>query len=119
MKFIHFETGQHISLIGNCKTGCCHGLLVLIVLILGHFETMENVTVNAYCSMTIDHYVPTISRIDHLDIKTFGDMSVRTDNEAMTTILGTTLTVRSGAKVRNTQITRNLTFVQSLLSKLN
>lgn len=66
----------------------------------GHFETMENVTVNAYCSLTIDHYEPTVNKIDHLDIKTFGDMSVTTNREALTTLVGTTLTVRSGAQVQ-------------------
>jgi hypothetical protein len=36
---------------------------------------------------------------DHLDIKTFGEMKITTDREALTTIEGTTLTVRSGSLV--------------------
>ena len=39
--------------------------------------------------------------MEHLDIKTFGSVSVTTPNVATTTLNGTTLTVRSGAKVRN------------------
>lgn len=60
---------------------------------------MDNVTVNAYCSLTIDHYQPTTNVIVHLDIKTFGEVNVVTDREALTTLEGTTLTTRSGAKV--------------------
>lgn len=70
-----------------------------MILISGHFEVMDNVTVNAYCSLTIDHYQPTTNMIDHLDIKTFGEVNVLTDSEALTTLQGTTLTVRSGSKV--------------------
>ena len=47
---------------------------------------MDNVTVNAHCSLTID-------------IKTFGEVNVVTDREALTTLQGTSLTVRSGSKV--------------------
>jgi hypothetical protein len=60
---------------------------------------MENITVNAHCSLTIDHFKPTVNKIDHLDIKTFGEMKITTDREALTTIEGTTLTVRSGSLV--------------------
>lgn len=60
---------------------------------------MDNVTVNAHCSLTIDHYQPTTNVIDHLDIKTFGEVNVVTDRETLTTLEGTTLIVRSGSKV--------------------
>jgi hypothetical protein len=52
-----------------------------------------------HCSLTIDHFKPTVNKIDHLDIKTFGEMKITTDREALTTIEGTTLTVRSGSLV--------------------
>jgi hypothetical protein len=60
---------------------------------------MENITVNALCNMTIDHHEQTTNVIDNLDIKTFGSVDVFTEDEALTTLTGTTLTVRSGAKV--------------------
>jgi hypothetical protein len=60
---------------------------------------MDNVTVNAHCSLTIDHHQPTTNVIDHLDIKTFGEVNVVTDRESLTTLEGTTLIVRSGSKV--------------------
>jgi hypothetical protein len=49
--------------------------------------------------LTIDHYQPTTNVIDHLDIKTFGEVNVVTDRESLTTLEGTTLIVRSGSKV--------------------
>jgi hypothetical protein len=57
-----------------------------VIFTSGHFETMENITVNAHCSLTIDHFKPTVNKIDHLDIKTFGEMKITTDREALTTI---------------------------------
>lgn len=54
---------------------------------------------NARCSLTIDHHKVAENFIDHLDIKTFGSVKVFTEEEALTTLVGTTLTVRSGAKV--------------------
>jgi len=65
----------------------------------GHFRAMENITVNARCNLTIDHHEPTTNVINNLDIKTFGSVNVFTEDEALTTLQGTTLTVRSGAKV--------------------
>jgi hypothetical protein len=60
---------------------------------------MENITVNALCNLTIDHHTITENTIDNLDIKTFGSVAVFTEEEALTTLIGTTLTVRSGARV--------------------
>lgn len=60
---------------------------------------MENVTVNARCNVTIDHHTITVNVVDNLDIKTFGSVNVFTEEEALTTLTGTTLTVRSGARV--------------------
>lgn len=60
---------------------------------------MENITVNARCNLTIDHHTITENVIDNLDIKTFGSVAVFTEEEALTTLIGTTLTVRSGARV--------------------
>lgn len=67
--------------------------------ISGFFRTMENITVNARCNLTIDHYQPTTNIIDNLDVKTYGSVTVFTEEEALTTLKGITLTVRSGAKV--------------------
>ena len=63
---------------------------------------IANWTVNAYCYLTIDHFKPTTNEIDHLDVKTFGKVNVLTDNDALTILKGSTLTVRSGAEVRIT-----------------
>jgi hypothetical protein len=60
---------------------------------------MENFTVNARCNLTIDHHKVTENSIDNLDIKTFGSVRVFTEEEALTTLVGTSLTVRSGARV--------------------
>jgi len=60
---------------------------------------MENITVNARCNLTIDHHQQTTNVIDNLDIKTFGSVDVFTEDEALTTLQGTTLTIRSGARV--------------------
>ena len=43
--------------------------------------------------------MPSVNEIDHLDIKTFGKVNVLTANDALTTLKGSTLTVRSGAEV--------------------
>ncbi|KAK3576662.1 hypothetical protein CHS0354_004947 [Potamilus streckersoni] len=69
------------------------------LVIKGSFSSMENVTINANCSFTIDHHEPTRNVIDHLDIKSFASVHVLTDMEAQTTLVGTTLTVRSGAEI--------------------
>ena len=60
---------------------------------------MENITVNARCNLTIDHHTITENTIGNLDIKTFGSVAVFTEEQALTTLIGTSLTVRSGARV--------------------
>ncbi|XP_033745596.1 uncharacterized protein LOC117331111 [Pecten maximus] len=67
--------------------------------IKGHFDVMYNVTLNSGCRMTLDHFKETVNQIENLDIKTFGELYVFTDQEALTTLKGTSLTVRSGAKL--------------------
>ena len=69
------------------------------MIIIGHFEPMENITVNAWCNMTIDHHQPMVNEIRNLDVKTFGIVKVTTDRMALTELQGSTLTVRSGAIV--------------------
>ncbi|KAH3816409.1 hypothetical protein DPMN_117925 [Dreissena polymorpha] len=59
---------------------------------------MENITVNARCNLTIDHHTPTTNKINNMDIKTFGGVRVFTEDEALTTLKGTSLTIRSGAR---------------------
>ena len=66
----------------------------------GYMYPIANWTVNAECYLTIDHFKPTTNETDHLDVKTFGKVNVHTDDDALTTLKGTTLTVRSGAEVR-------------------
>lgn len=72
---------------------------------------MENITVNARCSLTIDHHEQTTNVIDNLDIKTFGSVTVFTEEEALTTLQGTTLTARSGAKVSKQKKVKYLNIV--------
>lgn len=60
---------------------------------------MENVTISAYCNLTIDHHTPTVSQIERLDIKSYGTLNIVTDLEATTRLTGLELDVRSGAKV--------------------
>jgi len=86
---------------------------------------MTNVTINAGCNMTINHELSSAINMDKLDIKTFGSMSIVnykdavTTKDALTKLSGTTLTVRSGAKVLRipTQIIYHLTFLR-LLNRL-
>ena len=66
-----------------------------------HFYPIQNWTVNAYCYLTIDHFVPTVNAIEHLDVKTFGKVNVLTENKALTTLTGSTVSIRSGAEVGN------------------
>jgi len=49
--------------------------------------------------MTISHHLPTVNNIYNLDIKSFSNLYVTTENDATTTLQGNTLNVRSGAKV--------------------
>ena len=60
---------------------------------------MENVTINARCNVTIDHHTETVNEIVFLDVKTFGTLTVFTEYDALTTLNGTEITVRRGAKV--------------------
>lgn len=68
---------------------------------------MENITVNARCNLTIDHHQQTTNVIDNLDIKTFGSVDVFTEDEALTTLQGTALTIRSGARVSSRRQSHN------------
>ena len=43
--------------------------------------------------------MPSTNEIENLDVKTYGEVNVVTANDALTTLIGKTLTVRSGAKV--------------------
>ncbi|XP_060557569.1 uncharacterized protein LOC132717977, partial [Ruditapes philippinarum] len=70
----------------------------------GYFHSMENFTVNARCNLTIDHHKVTENSIDNLDIKTFGSVRVFTEEEALTTLVGTSLTVRSGARLTSNDL---------------
>ncbi|KAL4226615.1 hypothetical protein ACF0H5_014598 [Mactra antiquata] len=79
----------------------CRGIDMYIK---GHFRSMDNITVNARCNLTIDHHVITENIIDNLDIKTFGSVNVFTEEEALTTLIGTTLTVRSGARLTSNDL---------------
>ena len=49
--------------------------------------------------MTIVRQEPIGNEINNLDIKSFGKLLVLTDNEAITTLSGQNLYVRSGAEV--------------------
>ncbi|WAR26294.1 hypothetical protein MAR_011998 [Mya arenaria] len=71
---------------------------------IGHFRSMENITVNARCNLTIDHHEQTTNIIDSLDIKTFGSVNVFTEDEVLTTLQGTSLTVRSGARLTSNDL---------------
>ena len=65
----------------------------------GFFYPIQNWTINAHCYLTIDHFKPSVNEIEHMDVKTFGRVNVLTVNNAITTLKGITLTVRSGAEV--------------------
>ena len=71
----------------------------MILVCAGSFEDMENVTVSSHCSLTIDHHEPTINEIERLDIKSYGEVRVITDQEATTKLKGLELDIRSGATV--------------------
>ena len=43
--------------------------------------------------------MPTTNEIEHLDVKTFGKVNVLTANDALTTLKGSTVAIRSGAEV--------------------
>jgi len=60
---------------------------------------MSSVTIGAGCTWTSEHLTASSHHIGNLDVKTFGSVSIITPNIAMTTLNGTTLTVRSGAEV--------------------
>ena len=45
--------------------------------------------------------MPTVNAIEHLDVKTFGKVNVLTENKALTTLTGSTVSIRSGAEVGN------------------
>ena len=77
----------------------------MCIVLTERFQPIQNWTVNAHCYLTIDHFVPTNNAIEHLDVKTFGKVNVLTENKALTTLTGSTLSIRSGAEVRNTLCT--------------
>ena len=87
------------DLVGNPEDRFSCDVAHLISCISGNFYPIQNWTVNAYCYLTIDHFQPAENDIEHLDIKTFGKVNVLTANDALTTLKGSTLTVRSGAEV--------------------
>lgn len=60
---------------------------------------MDDVVINSQCNVIIDHHEVITNMIKELDVKTFGKLEVVTDRDALTTIEGERLTVRSGAKV--------------------
>lgn len=84
----------------------------VLLCVTGYFEDMDNITVNARCNLTIDHHEETTNVIESLDIKTFGSVTVFTEEDALTTLQGTDLTVRSGARVRH--VIKSKSYIYSL-----
>ena len=72
---------------------------LFITCILGSFDDMENVTISSGCSVTIDHYEPTVNEIERLDIKSYGQLLAVTESDATTTLKGLELDIRSGSMV--------------------
>ena len=66
----------------------------------GKLDPLKAFTVNAKCRFIVEFNTSMTYKIRHFDIKTFGEVQLKTRENVSINVLGETLSVRSGAKVR-------------------